>query len=67
MHYLIDTLPFFHALLSWLGAQVRVLRPDAVTLAEGDRRCAAPSACAPVKLLHGLATDRWTCCSPRPS
>ncbi len=54
-HYLIDTLPFFHTLLRRLGYAVEVLRPDAGTLAEGDRRCAAPGACAPVKLLHGLA------------
>ncbi len=33
----------------------RSCAPDADTLAEGDRRCAAPGACAPVKLLHGLA------------
>ena len=57
VHYLVDTLPFFHAFLSQLGAEVRVLRPDAASLAEGDRRCAAPSACAPVKLLHGVPTD----------
>ena len=54
-HYLIDTMPFFHTLLRRLGYEVDVLRPDAGTLAEGDRRCAAPGACAPVKLLHGLA------------
>ena len=34
---------------------MEVLRPGPDTLAEGDRRCAAPGACAPVKLLHGLA------------
>ena len=34
---------------------MEVLRPGRDTLAEGDRRCAAPGACAPVKLLHGLA------------
>ncbi len=54
-HYLIDTLPFFHALLSHLGHRVEILRPGRDTLADGDRRCAAPGACAPVKLLHGLA------------
>ncbi len=54
-HYLIDTLPFFHTLLRRLGYRVEVLRPGRDTLAEGDRRCAAPGACAPVKLLHGLA------------
>ncbi len=54
-HYLIDTLPFFHTLLRRLGHDVRVLRPGPGTLAEGDRLCAAPGACAPVKLLHGLA------------
>ena len=54
-HYLIDTLPFFHTLLSRLGYRVDVLRPGRDTLAEGDRTCAAPGACAPVKLLHGLA------------
>ncbi len=54
-HYLIDTLPFFHTLLRSLGYRVKVLRPGRDTLAEGDRRCAAPGACAPVKLLHGLA------------
>ena len=54
-HYLIDTLPFFHTLLSRLGYRVDVLRPGRDTLAEGDRICAAPGACAPVKLLHGLA------------
>ena len=54
-HYLIDTLPFFHTLLRILGYRVDVLRPGGDTLAEGDRRCAAPGACAPVKLLHGLA------------
>jgi activator of 2-hydroxyglutaryl-CoA dehydratase/predicted nucleotide-binding protein (sugar kinase/HSP70/actin superfamily) len=55
VHYLIDTLPFFHAFLRGLGYEVEVLRPGPDTLAEGDRRCAAPGACAPVKLLHGLA------------
>ena len=54
-HYLIDTLPFFHALLSHLGHRVEILRPGRDTLADGDRRCAAPGTCAPVKLLHGLA------------
>ena len=54
-HYLIDTLPFFHTLLRRLGYEVEVLRPGRDTLADGDRRCAAPGACAPVKLLHGLA------------
>ena len=54
-HYLIDTLPLFHTLLRSLGYRVEVLRPGRDTLAEGDRRCAAPGACAPVKLLHGLA------------
>ncbi len=55
VHYLIDTLPFFHTFLRRLGYEVDVLRPGPDTLAEGDRRCAAPGACAPVKLLHGLA------------
>ncbi len=55
-HYLMDTLPFFHTLLRRLGHRVEVLRPGRDTLAEGDRRCAAPGACAPVKLLHGLAS-----------
>ncbi|HEY5386369.1 MAG TPA: BadF/BadG/BcrA/BcrD ATPase family protein, partial [Thermoleophilia bacterium] len=55
VHYLVDTLPFFHTLLRRLGYDVDVLRPGPGTLAEGDRRCAAPGACAPVKLLHGLA------------
>jgi len=54
-HYLVDTLPFFHTLLRRLGHHVEVLRPGRDTLAEGDRHCAAPGACAPVKLLHGLA------------
>ncbi len=56
-HYLIDTLPFFAVFFAGLGAQVEVVRADAETLAEGDRRCAAPSSCAPVKLLHGLTGD----------
>ncbi len=56
-HYLIDTLPFFATFFAGLGAHVEVLRADAETLAEGDRRCAAPSSCAPVKLLHGLTGD----------
>ena len=54
-HYLIDALPFLHTYLSRLGYRVRVLRPGPDTLAEGDRRCAATGACAPVKVLHGLA------------
>ncbi len=37
-----------------LGAEVEVLRPTIETLALGDRRCAAPGACAPVKIAHGL-------------
>jgi activator of 2-hydroxyglutaryl-CoA dehydratase/predicted nucleotide-binding protein (sugar kinase/HSP70/actin superfamily) len=53
-HYLIDTLPFFAAFLGALGAEVEVLRPTIETLALGDRRCAAPGACAPVKIAHGL-------------
>jgi len=56
-HYLVDTLPFFAAFFAGLHAEVEVLRADAETLAEGDRRCAAPSSCAPVKLLHGLTGD----------
>jgi activator of 2-hydroxyglutaryl-CoA dehydratase/predicted nucleotide-binding protein (sugar kinase/HSP70/actin superfamily) len=56
-HYLIDTMPFFAAFFAGLGAEVEVLRADAETLADGDRRCAAPSSCAPVKLLHGLTGD----------
>ena len=55
VHYLVDTLPFFHTFLRRLGYDVEVLRPGPGTLADGDRRCAAPGACAPVKLLHGLA------------
>ena len=55
VHYLIDTLPFFHTFLHRMGYAVDVLRPGPDTLAEGDRRCTAPGACAPVKLLHGLA------------
>ena len=54
-HYVIDTLPFFHTFLRRLGYEVQVLRPDSETLAEGDRRCTAPGACAPVKMLHGMA------------
>ena len=54
-HYLIDTLPFFHAFLRRLGHEVIVLRPDDEALAEGDRRCGAPGGCTPVKLLHGMA------------
>ena len=54
-HYLIDMLPFFAAFLSALGAEVEVLRPTVETLALGDRRCAAPGACAPVKIAHGLS------------
>jgi activator of 2-hydroxyglutaryl-CoA dehydratase/predicted nucleotide-binding protein (sugar kinase/HSP70/actin superfamily) len=53
-HYLIDSLPFFAAFLAALGAEVEVLRPTVETLALGDRRCAAPGACAPVKIAHGL-------------
>ena len=55
VHYVIDTLPFFYTFLRRLGYEVEVLRPDSATLAEGDRRCAAPGSCAPVKMLHGLA------------
>jgi activator of 2-hydroxyglutaryl-CoA dehydratase/predicted nucleotide-binding protein (sugar kinase/HSP70/actin superfamily) len=55
-HYLIDTLPFFAAFLAGLGATVEVLRPTLAALALGDRRCAAPGACAPVKIAHGLTT-----------
>ena len=54
-HYLIDTLPFFAAFLAALGAEVEVLRPTVATLTLGDRRCAAPGACAPVKIAHGLS------------
>ena len=32
-----------------------MLRPTVETLALGDRRCAAPGACAPVKIAHGLS------------
>ena len=42
------------AFLAALGAEVEVLRPTVETLALGDRRCAAPGACAPVKIAHGL-------------
>ncbi len=52
--YLIDTLPFFHTFLRRLGHEITVIRPEASTLPEGDRRCAAPGGCAPVKLLHGM-------------
>ena len=44
-----------HAAARASATSVEVLRPGRDTLAEGDRRCAAPGACAPVKLLHGLA------------
>ena len=54
-NYLVDSLPFFHAFFTHLGAQVDVLRADPRALAEGDRRCVAPGCCAPAKLLHGLA------------
>ena len=54
VHYLIDTLPFFAAFLAALGAEVEVLRPSLEALARGDRRCAAPGACAPAKIAHGL-------------
>ena len=53
-HYLIDALPFFHALFTALGARVRVIRSTRASLAEGDRRCAAAGACAPVKIAHAL-------------
>ncbi len=55
VHYLVDTLPFFHTFLRSLGYDVTVLRPDDEALAEGDRRCGAPGGCTPVKLLHGVA------------
>ncbi len=54
-HYLIDTLPFFLTFFRTLGYAVEVARPGPNTQAEGDRLCAAPGVCAPVKLLHGLA------------
>ncbi|HQJ98659.1 MAG TPA: acyl-CoA dehydratase activase-related protein, partial [Thermoleophilia bacterium] len=60
-HYLVDTLPFFAAFFAGLGARVEVLRAGVETLAAGDRRCAAASACAPVKLLHGLTGDGLDC------
>lgn len=53
-HYLIDYLPFLSAFVAGLGYEPVVLRGDDETLARGDRRCAAPGACTPVKLLHGL-------------
>jgi activator of 2-hydroxyglutaryl-CoA dehydratase/predicted nucleotide-binding protein (sugar kinase/HSP70/actin superfamily) len=53
-HYLIDALPFFHAFFTALGARVRVIRSTRASLAEGDRRCAAAGACAPVKIAHAL-------------
>jgi predicted nucleotide-binding protein (sugar kinase/HSP70/actin superfamily) len=34
-----------------------VLRPSIDALARGDRRCAAPGACAAVKMAHGLTGD----------
>ncbi len=57
VHYLIDELPFFHALLTGLGFEVEVLRAGRDTLADGDRRCSAAGSCAPVKLLHGLTGE----------
>ncbi len=54
-HYMVDALPFFSTFFGELGYAVEVLRPGPDTLVEGDRRCTAPGACAPVKLLHGLA------------
>ena len=53
-HYLVDSLPFFYTLLVSLGAQVRVLRSGRKSLIDGDRRCRAPGACAPVKIAHAL-------------
>jgi predicted nucleotide-binding protein (sugar kinase/HSP70/actin superfamily) len=53
-HYLVDALPFFHAFFTGLGARVRVIRSTRASLAEGDRRCAAAGACAPVKIAHAL-------------
>lgn len=55
-HHLIDSLPFFATFFVALGYPIEVLRSTPTTLAEGDRRCTAPGACAPVKLLHGLAS-----------
>ncbi len=54
-HYMIDALPFFVRFLRELGYEVEVVGPCAEALAEGDRLCSAPGACAPVKILHGMA------------
>ena len=53
-HYLVDSLPFFHAFFTGLGARVQVIRSTPTSLAEGDRRCAAAGSCAPVKIAHAL-------------
>ncbi len=57
IHYLIDAAPFFSALFRGLGARVRLVRPGREALAVGDRRCAAPGACAAVKVAHGVSTE----------
>jgi activator of 2-hydroxyglutaryl-CoA dehydratase/predicted nucleotide-binding protein (sugar kinase/HSP70/actin superfamily) len=56
-HYLVDFLPFFATFLNGLGHGVEVLQPSDAALAEGDRRCSAAGACAPVKMAHGLVSD----------
>ncbi len=51
----LDALPFLTAFLGGLGLRPEPIWPDEETLALGDRRCTSSSACAPVKLAHGLA------------
>lgn len=54
-HYTLDLLPFLATFLQGMGFGVELIWPDAETLAAGDKRCTASGACAPVKLVHGLA------------
>ena len=56
-HYLIDFMPFFATFFARLGHEVEVLKPSDQALADGDRRCTAAGACAPVKMAHGLVTS----------
>jgi len=54
-HHLEELAPLLTWLLHGVGVGVELVRAGDGTLSAGDSRCSAPGACAPVKLMHGLA------------
>ncbi len=52
---MVPLLPWARTLLVELGLGVRLLRPDSRSLARGEARCPTYDACAPAKVVYGVA------------